>query len=302
MNYLIMSKVLLPILLLFLTVNTAISQSTDKVSQLISAENYFSALAKEKGIKKAFLTVSDENTIIFKPGPVNPKKHFKGVTDSLGTLSWEPVFARIAKSGDWGFTSGPYTYKASDTSATSYGDYLSVWKKNSKGVWKLALDLGVPHPKPKKKPALVFQNARNEIYLKQRSETRLQQREDVVFSSDKLMGTILKADDKIAFKEFVGEESRLLFPGFESLYGKKAIMAFWEKQGFNLSSEPVKANRSYSGELAYTYGNATILKKGKTQAYHYVRIWEVQPGYVWNIIFEVMVPAAEKQAEETKLK
>jgi ketosteroid isomerase-like protein len=278
----------------------AISQTTDKVSQLVSAENYFAALAKEKGIKKAFLSVSNESTIIFRPGPISATKYFKGQPDSLGILTWEPVFARISKSGDWGITSGPSTYQKNDSSEVHYGDYLSVWKKNAKGVWKLALDLGVTHPKPKKQQALLFQNPKNEIFLKQRSENRLQQREDVVFSSDRLMGTILKADDKIALKEFIADESRLLFPGFEPIIGKKAITTFWEKQGFNLASEPTKADRSYSGELAYTYGEANISKKGANNKYHYVRIWEIQPGYVWKVIFEAysLVPAEEEVESE----
>ena len=289
-----MQRLLKYTLVLILGTCTASAQTIDKVGQLVSAENYFSALAKEKGIRKAFLAVSDDNTIIFRPGPVSPEKYFKKKTDSLGQLSWEPVYARISKSGDWGVTSGPSTYRASDTSETHYGDYLSVWKKNSKGVWKLAIDIGVTHKKPKTSLPMVFQNPKNEVYLKQRSENRLQQREDVVFSSDKLMGTILKADDKVALKEFVGEESRLLFPGHEPIIGKKAILAFWDKQGFNLSSEPVKADRSYSGELAFTYGDATILHRGLNKKYHYVRVWEVQQGYVWNIILEAYIPAPQE--------
>lgn len=293
-----MRKTLIPIFFLVFLAGTAISQSTDKVSQLISAENYFAALAKEKGIKKAFLSVSDENTIIFRPGPVTVQKYFKGKPDSSGYLNWSPAYARISKSGDWGFTSGPYIFKESDSSkVTHYGDYLSIWKKNSKGVWKLAIDIDVTHKKPKSTPSLIFQNPRNEIYLKQRSENRLQQREDVVFSSDKLMGTILKADNQIALKEFIAEESRLLFPGFEPISGKKAIMSFWQKQGFNMRSEPIKADRSYSGELAFTYGIATISQKNQSKKYNYVRIWEVQQGYVWNIIFETYTEIPAVKAE-----
>jgi ketosteroid isomerase-like protein len=276
----------------------AAAQTSDKVSQLISAENYFATLTQKKGIKKAFLSVSTDNTLIFKPEPISPSKYFKGKPDSLGFLNWEPVFARIAKSGDWGFTSGPFTFKESDSSKVVYGNYLSIWQKNRKGVWKLAIDLGVTHPRPKKEPQLLFQNPKNEIYLKQRSQNRLQQREDVVFSSDKLMGTILKADDPTALNEFIGDDSRLLFPGYEPIIGKKAITNFWAKQEFNLTSTPIKADRSYSGELAYTYGTASIAKKGDVTNYHYVRVWEVQPGYVWNVIFEAYVPMPKDQPSE----
>lgn len=281
-------RVTVSIFLIFFAFESAFSQEFDKVTQLVSAENYFAASAKEKGIKKAFLKVSDENTIVFRPGPVNARDYFKDQPDSSGNLSWEPVFARIAKSGDWGFTTGPFVFKESDSSKTiSYGDYLSIWKKNSKGVWKLALDLGVTHKKPTSSPKLVFANAKNEVYQRQRSDSRLQQREDIVFSSDKLFATILKADNLIGQTEFLSAESRLLFPGFEPIVGKAKITEFWKKQEFRMTSEPIKADRSLSGELAYTYGQAKITRKGKTSNYNYVRIWEVQQGYNWNVVFEV---------------
>lgn len=273
----------------------ALAQPRDKVSDLVSAENYFAATAQKKGIKKAFLSVSDENTVLFRSGPVSAKEYFKDESDS-GLLNWQPVFARIAKSGDWGFTTGPYTYTETDSSKViEYGEYLSVWKKNSKGVWKLALDMGISHGKPSRDASFVYQNASNEIYLRQRSETRLKQREDLIFSSDKLMATILKADNAIGFKEFIAEGSRLLFPGFEPVIGKKAILDFWQKQKLKVTSEPIRADRSYSGELAFTYGDAIIENKNTRKKYNYVRIWEVQPGYVWNVIMAIYTEVKETE-------
>ncbi len=275
---------------------SASAQTGDKVGQLISAENYFSALVKERGLKKAFLRVSDENTIVFRPDPVSAVDFYKSQPDSSsGLLTWEPVFAKIAKSDDWGFTTGPYIYKENDNNQKChYGDYLSVWKKNSKGVWRLAIDLGVAHKKPVSKPAMRFENPANEIFLHQRSKNRLQQREDVVFSTDKLLATVQKADNAIAQNEFLADESRLLFPGFEPIIGKKAIMSFWKKQGFRASSQISLADRSYSGELAFTRGESSIVQKNQVKRYHYLRIWEVQPGFKWNVILEIYTPAGDE--------
>jgi len=287
-----------PLIFFFLILSGVVyGQRTDKVAQLVAVENYFAALAKEKGIRKAFLSVSDANTIVFRPGPVAAEEFYKEQPDSAGYLSWQPVYARISKSADWGFTTGPYTFKTNDNSRTGYGQYLAFWKKNTKGIWKLALDLDVPHKKPEQKPVLNFSNPNNEIFLHQRSSTRLQQRVDIIYSSDKLLTTVQKADNNIALNEFMADESRLLFPGYEPIIGKKAIMDFWKKQGFNVRSQIVKADRSYSGELAFTYGDATISKMGKGKKYHYVRIWEVQPGYKWNIILEVYTEAGEDVTE-----
>lgn len=287
-------KVLLNIALFFAFTSTVFSQSTDKVSQLVATENYFAALVKSKGLKKAFIKVSDDNSIIYRPEPVNAKKYYKDQPDSVGYLTWEPVFARIAKSEDWGFTTGPFVFKKTEDSPPAYyGSYVSIWKKNRKGIWKLAVDVGVSHKKPTKKPELNFANPTNEIFIHQRSKNRLQQREDIVFSSDKLLSTIQKADNKIAQNEFLATESILLFPDYEPIKGKKAIMDFWKKREFRETSVPQKADRAYSGEYAFTQGDATIIGKLGPKKFHYVRIWEVQPGYKWNIILQVYTEAGE---------
>ncbi len=288
-----MKNTLLYIVVL-LFVSSAYAQQTDKVSQLISMENYFAALVKEKGMKKAFLAVSDDNTLIFRPGPVHPEKFFKNKQDDSGILSWEPVYARISKSGDWGFTTGPYTFKETDTGETTYyGQYLSIWKKNQKDVWKLAIDLGIPHSKPIKTPKLVFANPINEKFMHQYSPVRQKQREDLVFSNDELFATTLRADNTLARQTFLSNDCRLLFPGQEPITGKETIIEFWQNQKMKLSSNPVKADRTYSGELAFTYGDASINKNGNNKLYHYLRIWEVQPDYEWNIIMEIYVEAPE---------
>ncbi|WP_423148611.1 DUF4440 domain-containing protein [Rubrolithibacter danxiaensis] len=281
-------------MLLSISQSVLAQKNQNKTGELVSLENYFAALVKSKGIKTGFLKVSDANTVVFKPGPTNAQEFFKDkLPGNSEVLVWEPVWAKISKSGDWGFTTGPYNYKENDSSKiTSYGQYLSVWKKNKKGLWKLALDIGIPHKKPVSKPKLVFIDPENGRYIHQQSTSRLQQREDIVLSSDKLFSTILKANNRVAREEFLAEDTRLLFPGFEPVIGKKAVTDFWNKQNLKLLSTPTQADRAYSGELAYTYGEAQTEQKGKVRKYHYIRVWEVQPGFKWSVILEAF--AAER--------
>lgn len=51
------------------------------------------------------------------------------------------------------------------------------------------------------------------------------------------------------------------------------------------------ANRSIGSDLAYSYGTAQITRDNKTGKYNYVRIWESQEGYKWNVIVELFSPA-----------
>lgn len=265
--------------------------SNGKVNSLVAAENYFSGMASRKGIKKAFLNVSDENTLIFRPGPENAQKYFKK-QDDKGQLSWEPVWAKISKSGDWGFTTGPYTYHPEENpEKTFYGQFVSVWKTDFKGVWKLAIDIGISHPKPLVQPKLLFINPISSRYELPKSKVRLQQREDIILTTDKLFSAILDQYKINAYHTFLTSDARLLFPGFEPLIGKEKITNFIQAQQLKISTVPVAANRAPGSDLAYTYGTATITQKGVTTPYHYMRIWEIQDNSDWNVILEIFSPA-----------
>jgi hypothetical protein len=63
--------------------------SNGEVSSLVAAENYFVGIAKEKGTRKAFLDVSDDETIIFRPGPVKATKFFDKPKADEGELLWK---------------------------------------------------------------------------------------------------------------------------------------------------------------------------------------------------------------------
>ena len=280
--------------LLFI-IKPAFSQSSNgQVSSLVAAENYFAGIAKEKGIKKAFLTVSNDETIIFRPGPVKATDYFDKHGSEEAELLWIPTYAKISKSGDWGFTTGPFEYRSNGKS--SYGDYVSVWKMNNKGVWKLALDVGINHPKAKKEPELFFSDPKNTKFFRQRSEVRQKQREEMVLTSDQLFSKTLSKYNNLAYNVFLADNARLLFPGFEPIIGKTSITDFLRYQDLKINTEVIKADRALGSDLAYTYGTASITQKGQEKKYNYVRLWEVQDGHKWNVTLEIYTPAELKQS------
>jgi ketosteroid isomerase-like protein len=59
-------------------------------------------------------------------------------------LIWNPLKSEIASSGEIGYTFGEWKYfmKDSINSDTSYGNYMSVWKKQDDGSWKFVIDGG----------------------------------------------------------------------------------------------------------------------------------------------------------------
>ncbi len=278
-------------LLLFATSNSFGQASNGKVSSLVAAENYFAATVKEDGLRDGFLKVSDDETLVFRPNPVKAKAFYDKKQIDPGQLSWEPTLARISRSGNWGFTTGPYIYTPNDEGSKSYGQYLSIWRANKKGVWKLALDIGTPHLSPVNEPALDFIDPKNSKFFRQISPARLQQRRDMIMASDKLLASSLTKSSSLGYDTFLGDNARLIFPGIEPVIGKNNIIKYITEQGIGIFSEPVEADRSIGSDLAYTYGTAQITKNNKTTKYNYVRVWESQEGFKWNVIVELFSPA-----------
>jgi len=59
-------------------------------------------------------------------------------------LVWHPDKAGVARSGDLGYTSGTYLWSFKDASgkpASDRGKYLTVWKKQGDGSWKVFFDM-----------------------------------------------------------------------------------------------------------------------------------------------------------------
>src|SRR4051812_50131302 len=70
---------------------------------LVDAERKFAQAAQEKGTRAAFREFLAEDGIVFRPGPVNGREVWRGRPDSGPDLVWEPTFAAIARSGDFGY-------------------------------------------------------------------------------------------------------------------------------------------------------------------------------------------------------
>lgn len=64
-------------------------------------------------------------------------------------LIWTPTDALMGPSGDMGYTWGHFEGHSKDASGnpvTTSGRYMTIWRKNTDGSWKVALDAGSNEP------------------------------------------------------------------------------------------------------------------------------------------------------------
>ena len=116
----------------------------------------------------------------------------------------------------------------------------------------------------------------------------MKQREEIISSTDQLLGTVLRADNRAAYDEFLAEDSRLLFSGFSPVLGKKNIQTFLTKNKIDIKTSPLGVDRSLSGELAFSYGEAKVIKDNIVQNFYYLRIWELNQEFKWNVLVEML--------------
>jgi hypothetical protein len=69
-------------------------------------------------------------------------------------LKWQPVFAAMSRGADLGYTTGPAEFRKNkeDEKPFGYGQYISIWRKQKDGAWKVALDVGHGNPRPPNPP------------------------------------------------------------------------------------------------------------------------------------------------------
>jgi Domain of unknown function (DUF4440) len=116
---------------------------------MIEADCAFSSLSEKLGIHQAFLQSIDSSCILLRSNlkPIVGSNAiialFKKGDDSKYTMVWKPLSSEVAVSSDMGFTYGIYELRVkNENSKPQKGTYLSIWKKNPDGKWKLWLDTG----------------------------------------------------------------------------------------------------------------------------------------------------------------
>jgi len=137
------------LVLVSLTIISCKNTAAKDSETLANADRYYSSLSIKEGRNAAFLAMFDSAGVMLGSNRP-PVEGYKAISkllmshsDSTYTLTWEPMFAKVSKSGELGYTYG--TYKLTDRASgkqTGDGTYTTVWHKNANGEWKAMLDTG----------------------------------------------------------------------------------------------------------------------------------------------------------------
>lgn len=123
---------------------------------LLATDAAFAAKSLEVGAPEAFHLYFADDAAQF-PSGANPRfgrdSIYAGMKRSRipYVLRWTPRKAEVAAAGDLGYTWGTSSVSwkdEKDSTHAEYGKYVSVWKRQADGTWRVILDIGNDNPPP----------------------------------------------------------------------------------------------------------------------------------------------------------
>lgn len=261
------------------------SALADNAEAVVAAERAFAKRAHDEGVNAAFSGFIASDGVLFSPDPVDGPAQLAKGENKKGPpfLDWWPVYAGIARSGDLGFTTGPFVFGEDKF----FGFYFTIWRKQPDGTWKFALDHGAGLDK--KSP---LTHAAPVTYLAPATGADVPPAVAIekVHALEAAIAAKAKTDTKAAYAPYLADDARLVGSGAEPVHGKDAALAeLARRPSLQMEFEPINAGASAAGDLVYTYGHARWTKDGKPLRGHYVRLWQ-QSGDTWKLVFDEWVP------------
>jgi ketosteroid isomerase-like protein len=292
------------LLCLFVSPVTTCGEDNPNWTSLVEAERSFAAASLAKGTRAAFLDFLAEDSILFRPGPVPGKKWIEEHPAPPTLLTWQPTFADVAQSGDLGYTTGPWEIRPGGPKdkPTAYGHFVSVWKRQTDGVWKVVVDLGVSHAASGEnskslQPAMLksgSEKARRNVNIDE-------ERSELLAFDRELANSVSEKGSAQAYLRYLADDARLYRAKTSPVVGKREIFAILSQSAGRPTLRPDKAGISNAADLGYTYGTSRSMVPGSGDAAgiasNYLHVWR-RKGNRWTLVLDVESPIPKRTATD----
>jgi ketosteroid isomerase-like protein len=259
---------------------------------MADTEREFAKTATVKGWRDAFLDFFADDAIAFAPDVIKAKDRLRKQPSkpfSELELTWEPRTGDVASSGDLGWLTGPST-SIDHTRAEQkpgYGCYLSVWRKQPDGEWRVLIDVGAGSPSP-----VPFAPGFNRMPLASRyaGGGGREAAEKTLADADRELNAAIAAQGTVsAFSSRLTPASRLHRPGNVPAVGQEAIAKWLQDNAAAGSAQQTAVESSSAGDLGYSYGRFET-KGSKPSSGVYVRLWSRDASGRWWLVADVAQP------------
>src|SRR6185436_11568473 len=263
-----------------------------------AAERAFEQATIREGVRDAFIRFADDSGVIFRPEPVNAIASFRSRPAAKIQLRWHPAFARAARSGDLGYTTGPSQVMDSAGAVIGYGNYVTVWRRGA-DAWRWTVDLGISNPKPEPEAPLWTPAAGGPQSTPAGAPNAAAAAS--LLAADGAFAARAGRDGLAAALESFGDPGmRLLRNDAQPHVGLAAARAAAAADAArSYSATPARAFTSTAGDLGWSYGEYRYVHAGagRRETGHYVRIWARDGRGPWRLLLDVVAPRPPERDE-----
>jgi ketosteroid isomerase-like protein len=267
------------------------------LASLVAAEYAFADLSARLGTRDAFLTHLAEDSTLFRPRPVPGKAWMTSQPARPGRLMWYPSFATLALAGDFGCTTGPWTFRPNgpDDDPTAHGYFVSIWRVQPDGQWKVELDCGVgsspPHTLPERLP---IEPGGESILVEALPPDPDQVCLSLLAVEGAFVDNLAQAEAASVYDRYCADEAQIYRADVEPYRGRAMIRDDFKSLPGVTVWQPIDVRASRSGDLGYVYGLAQFRPDGRSDPIEscYLRVWKQIDGG-WHVLVDVDFPASD---------
>ncbi len=270
---------------------------------VINAETSFAAQVTQNGMKTAFLANAAPTALVAENGRlVDAQSLWSARQVKAGShLTWHPLLADAAQSGDLGYTAGPWTMLQNERAQAS-GEYVTLWRKQPDGQWKYVVDMGIERIGVAPAPLASVPGPR----LGVAAGTPSMAPTSVLLDLDKRFSEAELLKPGATYQQYLSSEARLYRPGLSMMQGLGA-MANMKNLSSGYAFTGTTGYLSAAGDLGYIVGTFRRAANAKNpeETGSYVRIWRREAEAGWRIVLEmfnspapVAAPAAPSPVAE----
>jgi ketosteroid isomerase-like protein len=268
---------------------------------LAGADRAFARLSRQQGMRAAFLAYMGDDAVLFRPGPVPGRPYMEARPSPAIELTWAPVHTAVAASGDFGYTTGPYEVRGTgpDRALEEQGYYVTVWRKQPDGAWKVAVDQGVATPPPTAADAAALREPGGPAPAAAAGAAAAaaapsRDAQNALLAAERAFGTDAGAHGlPAAYLARLAPDARLYRADALPVAGREAIARALAASPQEVTTWQVTAaGASAAGDLGYTYGDLVPQKHGAPPTSQpsamYLRLWQRQSDGSYKIVLDLV--------------
>jgi ketosteroid isomerase-like protein len=253
------------------------------LGSLVDAELAFARMSLEQGIRAAFLANFAADGVVFEPAPVRLREAWAQRASPADPkaiqLEWQPAQAGVARSGDMGFTTGPWKLTdARRPGDVRHGVFFSVWQRDKAGVWRVGIDVGITTPQAV--DFVPLGAAPRPAYVGKASAS--EQRKSLLAHEARAFNTAR------AYDRLLAADARLHRNGMSPVAGRKMVTHHVTARAPQIEWLPFDARIAHSADMAVTYGKfqSSGGNDGAKEGY-YVHLWLRDAAGRWRLAYDI---------------